>query len=154
MHARRQGAAQFLEQPAALVGRFADGVHGTPQRHADDFGAHRVAIGRRCSAVQQRRHVAVELAQFPLAGVGDLHAQAVGGDALVDFVIADQAQRLPRRGVGCAARGGARRDVTEHLLPQQAREHAFELGEISLQVGLRSGIAKLARAGLREGPGN
>ncbi|EWS53427.1 hypothetical protein X551_03788 [Methylibium sp. T29] len=136
-HRRGQRAAELGgEQP--VRGRIVvHGVDRAAQRTADDLGAQRVAIGVGFAVAQQGGHVAVELAHLPLALVHDLHAQALGRDALVHLVVADQAQRLPRGG-GQRAGRAARLGGLEHAVTQAGAEDQGEVGQLAAQVELRA----------------
>ncbi len=90
-----QRTAQFGRQHLAHVGAVGHGLDATDHGVAHDIGAQRIAFTFAAGFGQHGGHIGVQLAQFPFAGVCDLHAKTFGGDLCFDLAVFDQAQRVP-----------------------------------------------------------
>jgi hypothetical protein len=152
---RQQGgqrARELGQQLLAGVLALGDGVDGADHGVTHQLGAERIALllalgggalARLAAAAglgQHGGHVGIELAQLPLAGAGDLHGKAVGGDLRLDLLVLDQAQRIPAGGLGgqrlqrCVV--APRTQLPKHALVERVVEGQREDGRLAVELEL------------------
>ena len=129
-------AADLGGQHLAHVGALGDVVDGAQHRIAHDLGAQRIAVVVAPLLAQQRRDVRAQFAQFPLAGVRDLEREAFRRDLALQFLVLDEAERVPGGGRGGLA--GARRHLAQQALVEAFVEGQREDGRLAVQLELRA----------------
>ena len=138
-----QGTADLGCQQLAGFGALRHRVDGTQHGVAHHLRPQRIALavsmaGR--AAWQQGRDIGVELPQFPVTTVSNVHAEAFGCDLGVDFAVLDQAHGVPRielrRDRG--RRAGQRAGIAHHAFVERVVEAQHEHRRLAVQFELRA----------------
>jgi hypothetical protein len=136
-HLQREHAAEFALQQVAYVLPLAHRLDALQQGQADGLGPQGIAFH---GLAEQRSDIALELTQFPFAGVLDFETEAVGRDLAFNLLVLDQAERIPGGfGAAAAAWGAVLPQPLVQALVEGKREHRRLAVELELRA--QQGVA-------------